>query len=437
MGNEIAKKYDFPQVHNATAGHRQLWKIYPGVTKETREEVSLWILQKDDLGKRKSPLVDKPTLEQLFQILRKDISIMKDISHCGIIRIYEVFEENRNCFAFATERVICSLANLLSKFDGITGGYQWHTAHIDERGGLTEIEISRGLLNVAEGLLFLHNVQRRLHLNVNPENIVITPGGQWKLCGFGFSLAFQADEYQIASPYFIAPPCKYISLEPDLNYIAPELSKLPGGGISVRYVTTASDFFSLGLTSYELYRFNLKYLDEGKSNSSVLQITNISDYTSNIERLSSLIDMHSLPSGVTQLVVGMLQPSPASRVTANDFINNAYFHSGPLAILRSLDTLPNRDVGSQATVLTSLPQQLSIFPPRILGATVLSAIGKTCVNDPSLWVFSLPLYAYIAEKIDIVNFQRIAGPHVKEGLAVTHPPETMLAFIKHIDLLQE
>ena len=57
--------------------------------------------------------------------------------------------------------MICSLANLMSHFDGIPGGYSWHSEHVDDQGGLTEVEISRGLLNVAEGLQFLHNIQKR------------------------------------------------------------------------------------------------------------------------------------------------------------------------------------------------------------------------------------------------------------------------------------
>ena len=186
----------------------------------------------------------------------------------------------------------------------------------------------------------------RLHLNLNPDNIVITPGGQWKLCGFGFSLAFQPDEYLIASPYFIAPPNKYIPLEPDMSYIAPELTKVPGGGVSVRYASTASDFFSLGVTAYEIYRYNLKLIKENKINVPLLQVPNntLPEYQTAIDRLSPL-DTSCLPPGVIQLILGMLQLNPASRVTANDFVNNSFFHSGPISVLRSLDHLHHRDIG--------------------------------------------------------------------------------------------
>lgn len=439
MGNELAKEYDFPQVHNATAGHCQLWKIFPAVNKETKEEVSLWIMKKDDLAKRKPiPITDKATLEQLFQILRKDVNGTKEIEHGSILRILKVFEENRNAFAFASERVVCSLADLLSRFEGIPGGFSWHNSHVDEKGALTEVEISRGLLNIAEGLLFLHNVQRKLHMNVAPENIMITPGGQWKLCGFGFCISFQADEYQTASPYFFTSPCKYIRLEPDLNYSAPELSRGAGEGYSVRYITSAADFFSLGITAYELFRYNLRLAKEGKVSGPLLQNNNNSAAHHQLA-VASLpqIDLTVLPTGVTQLVVGMLQMAPSARISGNDVVNNAYFHSGPLSILHALDTLHTRDLGSQASQLSSLPAQLSAFPARMLEATILPAVGRVCHQNPQLWVYALPLHVYIAERISLPAYTRVAGPQMVEGLAVTHPPETMLAFIKHLSLLQD
>ena len=97
----------------------------------------------------------------------------------------------------------------------------------------------------------------------------------------------------------------------------------------------------------------------------------------------------------------------------------------------------HRDLGSQASMLTALPQQLSSFPPRILEATILPAVGRICSYQNSLWVYALPLHVYIAERISNQGYQRVAGPSIVEGLAVTHPPETMLAFVRHVNLLQD
>jgi hypothetical protein len=184
MGNELAKKYDIPEQHVATAGNNQMWKIFPCSLKETNsgsskdvssqkkkpEEMSIWLFNKDDLAKRSPPLTDKSQVEQITQIMKKDILCFKDMSHAGIVRIVEVLEDNKKVFAVVTEKIICSLHDLLNRFEHIPSRYSWHSSYLEENGAISEIEISRGLLSIAEGLQYMHTVKRRLHLNVSPGN---------------------------------------------------------------------------------------------------------------------------------------------------------------------------------------------------------------------------------------------------------------------------
>ena len=133
-------------------------------------------------------------------------------------------EESKSTIAFTTERIVCSLADILNNFENIQGGIAEHSSFFDTGGAISEMEISRGLLNIALAVQYLHTVQRKLHLSITPENIVITATGQWKLCGVGFSLAFiQGEQQRLASPYFMqAYPVTTTSLvsrlEPDLRY---------------------------------------------------------------------------------------------------------------------------------------------------------------------------------------------------------------------------
>ena len=93
MGNQVViKKYDLSEKHAATAGLNRLYKIYHGVNKETKAEVSVWNLSKDDLLKRDVPVKDKAVQEQLFMIIRKDIAYIKDagIDSPGILKAIEV-----------------------------------------------------------------------------------------------------------------------------------------------------------------------------------------------------------------------------------------------------------------------------------------------------------------------------------------------------------
>jgi hypothetical protein len=91
MGNAIAKSYDVPKDYNATAGHCSLYKIWHGKKKGSSEDVSVWTFDKSDLSKRKSPVNDKAVQEQVLQLMRKDITCLKECNCEGIIQIIEVF----------------------------------------------------------------------------------------------------------------------------------------------------------------------------------------------------------------------------------------------------------------------------------------------------------------------------------------------------------
>ena len=115
-----------------------------------------------------------------------------------------------------------------------------------------DVEISHGFLQLAEALQYLHTVRKKLHMNVCPENIVLTPSGEWKLCGLGFSLGFANDDNKIAIPYYLNPVAtKSVLVEPDLRYMGQEMSEAGG---TLRYAYASSDIFSLGVTMYETYR---------------------------------------------------------------------------------------------------------------------------------------------------------------------------------------
>jgi SCY1-like protein 2 len=138
-------------------------------------------------------------IEQIFQIMKKDMSVMKECGMCpsSIVQVKEIIEDGKTALVFTTEPVICSLADLLSQFFEIPNGRQLHAHHFEIGNTLSELEMSRGILNITEGLQYFHTVQRKLHLNLCPESIVITQDGHWKLCGFGLALSFQQGKYSL------------------------------------------------------------------------------------------------------------------------------------------------------------------------------------------------------------------------------------------------
>jgi len=51
---------------------------------------------------------------------------------------------------------------------------------------LYDIDIKYGLMQLGQGLAFLHNDAKLLHHNLCPENVVINEQGAWKIFGFDF-----------------------------------------------------------------------------------------------------------------------------------------------------------------------------------------------------------------------------------------------------------
>jgi len=50
---------------------------------------------------------------------------------------------------------------------------------------------------IAEALSYLHQTERVLHNNVNPQSILVTSRGSWKLAGLGF-VAYPTTDSHVA-----------------------------------------------------------------------------------------------------------------------------------------------------------------------------------------------------------------------------------------------
>ena len=149
-----------------------------------------------------------------------------------------------------------------------------------------------------------------------------------------------------------------------------------------------------------------------------------------------MLDFSFVNQGVSSFIRGMIQPDTSSRYSAVDIMNHQYFITGSLAVLKSIDTLQTRDIGTQSSILLGLPSQLGPFPARILQTAILPAVCKLCAANSALWLYVFPVHTYISTKLPSLTYQKIAGPSIAQGLAITNPAETMLTFLKNISFIQ-
>ena len=231
-------------------------------------------------------------------------------------------------------------------------------------------------------------------------------------------------------------------LEPDVRYSAPELTTGGYSNANVRYLTPTSDIFSLGMLAYEVYQFNLKSSVSMDSPMRAhvptlnIQGNNALLHETAVRNTIPVLDFSFVNQGVSSFVKGMMQPDTSSRFSAVDLMNHQCFVTGSLAVLKSIDTLHTRDIGTQSSILLGLPSQLGPFPARILQTSVLPAICKLCAANSALWLYVFPVHTYISTKLPASTYQKIAGPSIAQGLAITNPAETMLTFLKNISFIQ-
>jgi len=448
MGNTAISRnvQECSEKHHGTAGHLQLWQIRSGISVKTKERVSVWTFDKAELGNanRKGGVVaDKAVQEQIYAIMLKDMRNMQEASCAGVLRVMEVIQEDKSALAFVTEPVLCSLGDLLHGFDVVPDGLRTHASVFGAQGVLSEMEISRGLGQVVEALQTLHQVHRRLHLGLTPESIVLTPEGKWRLCSFGFSLCCEVGESsRVASPYFLRAMNSgnsRVRLEPDLRYLGPEVT---AGGLDppgIRYMQPTTDVFALGVLFYEAYKYNLKLALERRPHLCTMPLSGNSamDHPNALTSLSNM-DVNFLPHGLASLLQAMMASQTHLRITTADIGNHSYFNTGNLAVLRTVDALPSRDVGTLGTQLQSLVSQLGDFPERLLVSSVLPAICLVTNQNAALWVYAIPLHQTIRERVgDKLAFRNAVQDCFAAGLGVINPVETMQAFLRAVNFVRE
>jgi SCY1-like protein 2 len=86
------------------------------------------------------------------------------IRHPQVLHVEHPLEESTSSLMFVTEPVFASLANIL--------GNSFNLGH-PIKYKLHDIEIKYGLMQLCEGLGFLHNECKLLHRNICPESVII------------------------------------------------------------------------------------------------------------------------------------------------------------------------------------------------------------------------------------------------------------------------
>jgi len=409
-GNPVTRDFEVT-AHIASAGPGLMWKVYSGFKKSTKQPASVFVFEKSLLDR-----FDKQEKELLLDLVRKGVAQLTRLRHPQILTVQHPLEESRDCLAFATEQVLASLANIIGQQVNLPTPVPEQLRDFN----LFDVEIKYGLLQVSEGLGFLHNSVKMLHRNISPESIVVNHQGAWKIFGFDYCIANsglpdQAPSWRFPEYDHSVPPEGY----PDLDYTAPEFAALGS-------CDTTADIFSFGMLCFSVY--NKKPLYQCNRNWGV--------YKRNVAELRNIpaSRLQKLPNDLKECIKLMLSSTPNIRPTPEQVSQLPYFEDVGVKTLTNLDSQFQWDNVQKSQFYKGLPTILPKLPHRVACHRVFPCLAKEFVNHDMV-PFVLPSALQIAEEASEKDYVELILPHLKAVMKISEPVQVLLIFMQRMDLL--
>lgn len=354
----------------------------------------------------------------MLETLKRGVTQLTKIRHPQVLTVQHPIEESRESLAFATEPVFCSLANILGNTTNMPTPVPSGIASYK----LYEVEIKYGLIQLAEGLSFLHSDVKLLHRNICPESILVNKQGAWKIFGFDFCVLNQNPHD--AKPFW--PMTEYNSTwhvltQPSLEYMAPEYALISSH-------STASDIYSLGMLIYALHSVGGKPIKSfGKDFGSFKR------FASELKQ-GKFPGISCVPNELVDYVKLMLNATPEMRPDIHQLTKVPYFEDVGVKTLSYLDSLFQWDNLQKSKFYKGLPQIIQKLPHRINMYRILPCLVKEFVNPPMI-PFVLPNVLLIAEKSNSQEFTKHILPHLKVVFKIQDPIQILLIFMQKMELL--
>ncbi|XP_072530283.1 SCY1-like protein 2 isoform X1 [Salminus brasiliensis] len=417
MGNPVTREFEVGR-HIASGGPGMCWRIYNGTKKSTKQEVAVFVFDKKIIDR-----YQKFEKDQIIDSLKRGVQQLTRLRHPRLLTVQHPLEESRDCLAFCTEPVFASLANVLGQWDNLPSPVP--TDIKDYK--LYDVETKYGLLQISEGLSFLHSGVKMVHGNLCPENIILNKSGAWKIMGFDFSIS--SSNPSDAEPKYVCkewdPNLPPLCL-PNPEYVAPEYI------LSVS-CDSASDMYSLGVVTHAVF-------NEGKPVFQVNKQDIFKSFSRQLDQLSRLSPgvLSQIPEEVREHVKMLLSVTANVRPDADQMTKIPFFDDVGAVTLQYFDSLFQRDNLQKSQFYKGLPKVLPKLPKRVVVYRILPALTSEFVN-PDMVPFVLPNVLLIAEECTKEEYVRLILPDLSPVFKQQEPIQAsnmiLLIFLQKMDLL--
>lgn len=384
MGGGLSANFEQRKVLFTTG----CWNVIDAVHNESKEAVSLWILDNELLKKTYPSYADQQTYIQFFMT---GIQKARKLRHPHILKILEV-QDNTNYFEFTSEPVASCLKS--------------HIGHLDSN------DSSYFAFQIADTLSFLHTRAKMVHFNVQPNSIFLTNDLTVKIFGLHWLSPMSDDG-------IVHPPFKEYTQNlscPDIHYVPPEV-------IQGRQCAASTDIFGFGLTFCEMLT--------GKQ---LLEVEKKEDYNVTVNPVTKL---QGMTSTFFSLLQDCLQPSPNVRPTAERIMNEAAFQTTSVKVLRYLDLIVAKDRKDKFEFFKSLSKVLNGFSQKMVANKIIPILVTECEREKLYAPVIIGPVLEAARNFPMEEFTNNVFMKLAFLTNETRPPQILIAFLQQFDLILE
>ena len=459
--SNITASYEISKQPRTSAG---VWQIFDAKKKSSGSAVSIFVfdrksldVQSNGLGARTSATSIRKAQEHVIERLKKGASNLARLRHPSILQLVEPVEETRNGgLLFATEPVIAALSTALADKDaqertsGTNGRSSRSVSELADNGShagdleLDELEIQKGLLQVAKGLEFLHDSAKLVHGNINPGAIFINAKSDWKISGLAFAGPPDGMESSQSTPQIALSEALHEdaripkSVQLDLDYTSPDLAIDSN-------ITGSTDMYSLGLLILAVYNTPHKSPIETHGSLSTYKRLFTSSATTPVSS-NNFLCSKPLPNELTQTLPKLLGRRPAQRHSAAEFQQSQYFNNILVNTLRFLDALAAKSQNEKVQFMRGLGRVMPQFPASVLEKKVLTALLEEMKDKELLPLILQNTFAIIkmipsgrsafSEKV-LPRFREVFLTKSKSEEKDTSKDAALLVIIENLSLISE
>ncbi|EPS42849.1 hypothetical protein H072_3110 [Dactylellina haptotyla CBS 200.50] len=381
------------------------WKVYDGKKKSTGQPYSVFVFERSSLNAPGQTLRSnhglKAAQDEVVDRLKKEVGLLARMRHPNILELVEPVEESRSGLMFVTEVVVGSLQSVLDDKSGSGDSRRRRRAEIE----IDELEIQKGLLQLAKGLEFLHESAGLVHGNLTPESIFVNAKSDWKIAGLAFSASHRGESSSSGTSPSPSPspmPVDLVSLagqhdqrlpsvvQLNLDYCSPDL-------LLDSSVTPAHDLFSLGLFIITLY--NNPHESPLKAHNSPTNFRRLFNSSSSIPNQSNnFLCSKPIPQPlVDDVLPRLITRRPVNRLTAKEFQEAGYFDNILVSTIRFLDTFPAKSANEKNAFMRGLPKVLPQFPTGVAQRKILPMLVEELKDKGELLPWTLAAVLTLVE----------------------------------------